>query len=109
MLSLDAPALGNRASVRLSGFPSFLRANGFAVGGGDAVEVLRATQRVGVLEPDLLRWSLQALLCGRGAEWLPLPLACGERIESRTTDRMRCLTSLTPMMLWSAIVGRCID
>ena len=70
MLSLDAPALGNRASVRLSGFPSFLRANGFAVGGGDAVEVLRATQRVGVLEPDLLRWSLQALLCGRGAEWL---------------------------------------
>ncbi len=70
MLSLDTSPLEKRVSARLSGFPGFLRANGFAVGGGDAVEVLRAAQRAGVLEPDMLRWSLQALLCGRCDEWL---------------------------------------
>ncbi len=69
MLSLAAPPLQAQASARLAGFPGFLRANGFAVGGGDAVEVLRTAQRVGVLEPSILRWSLQALLCGRCDEW----------------------------------------
>jgi uncharacterized protein with von Willebrand factor type A (vWA) domain len=58
------------ASARLAGFPGFLRANGFAVGGGDAVQVLQTAQRVGVLDPHVLRWSLQALLCGRCDEWL---------------------------------------
>jgi uncharacterized protein with von Willebrand factor type A (vWA) domain len=57
------------AAARLTGFPGFLRANGFEVGGGDAVQVLRTAQRVGVLDADLLRWSLQALLCGRCDEW----------------------------------------
>ena len=69
MLSQIAPALGARATARLAGFPGFLRANGFAVGGGDAEQVLRTAQRVGVLDPHLLRWSLQALLCGRCDEW----------------------------------------
>lgn len=55
---------------RLSGFPAFLRANGFAVGGGDAVQVLQTAQKVGLLDPDILRWSLQSLLCGRCDEWL---------------------------------------
>jgi uncharacterized protein with von Willebrand factor type A (vWA) domain len=58
------------ATVRLSGFPTFLRANGFAVGGGDAVQVLKTAQHVGVLDPNILRWSLQSLLCGRSDEWL---------------------------------------
>ena len=55
--------------VRLAGFPGFLRANGFAAGGADAVPVLQTAQRVGLLDPQLLRWSLQALLCGRRDEW----------------------------------------
>jgi uncharacterized protein with von Willebrand factor type A (vWA) domain len=69
MLTLDTPALDARAATRLTGFPGFLRANGFAVGGGDAVQVLQTAQRVGVLDARILRWSLQALLCGRGDEW----------------------------------------
>jgi uncharacterized protein with von Willebrand factor type A (vWA) domain len=69
MLSTNARALDVRAAERLTGFPGFLRANGFAVGGGDAVQVLRTAHRVGVLDAGLLRWSLQALLCGRCDEW----------------------------------------
>src|SRR4051794_39169876 len=63
MLTTAAPA------VRLSGFVGFLRANGFGVGGADAVQVLQTAQRVGVLDQPVLRWSLQALLCGRRDEW----------------------------------------
>jgi uncharacterized protein with von Willebrand factor type A (vWA) domain len=66
---MDTTLLDTRAGARLTGFAGFLRANGFAVGGGDAVQVLRTAQRVGVLDADLLRWSLQALLCGRCDEW----------------------------------------
>ena len=69
MLSLVESPLEERAAARLAGFPGFLRANGFAVGGGDTVQVLDTAQRVGVLDPQLLRWSLQALLCGRCDEW----------------------------------------
>jgi uncharacterized protein with von Willebrand factor type A (vWA) domain len=69
MLSLDAPELDAQAVARLTGFAGFLRANGFAVGGGDAVQVLQTAQRVGVLDLQVLRWSLQALLCGRCEEW----------------------------------------
>jgi len=68
MLTTEAP-LDARAAARLAAFPGFLRANGFGVGGGDAVAVLQTAQRVGVLDPSILRWSLQALLCGRGDEW----------------------------------------
>lgn len=54
---------------RLAGFPGFLHANGYGVGGGDSADVLDTAQRVGVLDPRVLRWSLKALLCGRGDEW----------------------------------------
>src|SRR6185295_3044272 len=69
MLSLVEPPLEARAAARLTGFAGFLRANGFSTGGGDAVQVLRTAERVGVLDPHILRWSLQALLCGRCEEW----------------------------------------
>ncbi len=69
MLRPGAAALETRAAVRLAGFPAFLRANGFLVGGGDAVDVLSTAERVGVLEAAPLRWSLKALLCGRSGEW----------------------------------------
>ena len=65
----EAAALDLRSVQRLTGFAGFLRANGFAVGGGDGIEVLRTAERVGVLDAQVLRWSLQALLCGRTAEW----------------------------------------
>ena len=57
------------AGERLARFPGFLRANGFGTGGGDAVQALRAAERSGVLDQDVLRWSLKALLCRRGDEW----------------------------------------
>ena len=69
MLTAEAPALELGAVQRLAGFAGFLRANGFCVGGGDAVQVLRTAERVGVLDGRVLRWSLQALLCGRREEW----------------------------------------
>ena len=69
MLNRGAPSLERRSEARLAGFAGFLHANGFGVGTGDAVEVLRTANRVGLLDPELLRWSLKALLCGRGDEW----------------------------------------
>jgi uncharacterized protein len=66
---LTSLSLEDRTGQRLAGFPGFLHANGFGLGAGDAVEVLRTARRVGVLDPQLLRWSLKALLCGRGEEW----------------------------------------
>jgi uncharacterized protein with von Willebrand factor type A (vWA) domain len=68
MLNNDAHIVGARVAERLAGFPVFLRANGFAVG-ADAVPTLHTAQATGVLQPDVLRWSLQALLCGRADEW----------------------------------------
>ena len=41
MLNAGAAALGARVAERLAAFPGFLRANGFAVGGGDAAQVLQ--------------------------------------------------------------------
>jgi uncharacterized protein with von Willebrand factor type A (vWA) domain len=69
MLTAETPAPELRAVERLAGFAAFLRANGFCVGGGDAVQVLRTAERVGALDGRVLRWSLQALLCGRREEW----------------------------------------
>jgi uncharacterized protein with von Willebrand factor type A (vWA) domain len=54
---------------RLTGFSGFLHANGFGVGGGDSARVLTTAAQVGVLDRDVLRWSLRALLCGRVSEW----------------------------------------
>lgn len=96
MLSADTPSLQELAGARLTGFPGFLRANGFAVGGGDAVEVLRTAERVGLLDADLLRWSLRALLCGRADEWRRfdplfdawfLPANRWQRPEKRDSDK----------------------
>ena len=64
MLTLQDPP-----ASRLVGFPSFLKANGFALGGADALPVLETAQRVGLMDRELLRWSLQSLLCGRSDEW----------------------------------------
>jgi len=55
--------------ARLTGFAGFLRANGYAVGAADTVSVLETTVRTGILGRQVLRWSLKALLCGRGDEW----------------------------------------
>jgi uncharacterized protein with von Willebrand factor type A (vWA) domain len=60
---------GTLLSARLAGFAGFLHANGYGVGGGDAARIIEAADRVGVMEPGLLRWSLKALLCARGDEW----------------------------------------
>jgi uncharacterized protein with von Willebrand factor type A (vWA) domain len=54
---------------RLAGFSGFLHANGYGVGGGDSARLLDTAERVGVLDPQVLRWSLKALLCGRSDEW----------------------------------------
>jgi uncharacterized protein with von Willebrand factor type A (vWA) domain len=55
--------------ARLTGFSALLRANGFPLGGADAVGVLDTCVRIGILDQRVLRWSLKALLCGRGDEW----------------------------------------
>ena len=61
------PGVALRA--RLTGFSGFLRANGFGVGGSDALSVLETAGRVGVFDREVLRWSLRALLCARCDEW----------------------------------------
>ena len=61
------PAATVRA--RLTGFSGFLHANGFGIGGGDAAGVLTTTARTGILDAQVLRWSLKALLCGHAREW----------------------------------------
>ena len=65
--AVDDPGLLLR--TRLTGFAGFLRANGYGVGGGDSTRLLETASRVGVFDGDVLRWSLKALLCGRGDEW----------------------------------------
>ena len=70
MLSRAAAAEpGAAIRARLTGFTGFLRANGFGVGGSDALSVLETGERVGVFDRDVLRWSLRALLCARCDEW----------------------------------------
>jgi uncharacterized protein len=55
--------------ARLTGFAGFLRANGYGVGGADSIRVLQTSVQTGVLDHQILRWSLKALLCGRADEW----------------------------------------
>ncbi|MGQ0579306.1 MAG: vWA domain-containing protein [Betaproteobacteria bacterium] len=72
MLIVAAPPAvdpGAALRARLTGFSGFLRANGFGVGGADSVRVLETSMQTGVLDQQVLRWSLKALLCGRGDEW----------------------------------------
>jgi uncharacterized protein with von Willebrand factor type A (vWA) domain len=72
MLSV-APSPADPSGValrtRLTGFAGFLRANGYGGGAENATDILDAATRVGVLDREVLRWSLKALLCGRGDEW----------------------------------------
>ena len=58
---------GAALRARLTGFAGFLRVNGF--GRGDAAGIVTTAERVGVVDGELLRWSLKALLCARGDEW----------------------------------------
>ena len=60
---------GEALRARLTGFAGFLHANGYGVGGADSVRVLETTAQTGILDQQILRWSLKALLCGRGDEW----------------------------------------
>ena len=60
---------GAALRARLTGFSGFLRANGYGVGGADSVRVLETGVQTGILDQQILRWSLKALLCGRGDEW----------------------------------------
>ena len=60
---------GAALRARIAGFAGFLRANGYGVGGGESVRVLETAERVGLFDGEILRWSLKALLCGRGEEW----------------------------------------
>ncbi len=45
--------------VRLTGFVSLLRENGFSVGVDDATLLVDVASRIGVLDPLVLRWSSQ--------------------------------------------------
>lgn len=61
-------ALERALCVRLTGFVSHLRENGFPVGVDDSTLLLSAASRIGVLDREVLRWSAQALLCRRAAD-----------------------------------------
>ena len=67
--SNPTPELAAILQARFTGFAGFLRANGYAISGSDAVGLLEAATRVGTLDRQILRWSLKALLCGRADEW----------------------------------------
>lgn len=67
--SLAVLEAGGVLRTRLAGFSGFLRANGYGVGAGDARDVLETAAEVGIFDPQVLRWSLKALLCGRADEW----------------------------------------
>lgn len=62
--SLPLP-LEKALSVRLTGFVSFLRENGFAVGIDDAALLVDTASRIGILDKHWVRWTGRALLCRR--------------------------------------------
>jgi uncharacterized protein with von Willebrand factor type A (vWA) domain len=63
-----SPSINRALCVRLTGFVSLLRENGFSVGVDDATLLVEAATQIGVLDPLVLRWSAQALLCRRAAD-----------------------------------------
>ena len=71
LIVAGSPAIDPGAALRarLTGFAGFLHANGYGIGGADSVRVLETSVQTGILDQDILRWSLKALLCGRGDEW----------------------------------------
>jgi uncharacterized protein with von Willebrand factor type A (vWA) domain len=86
------PRLEDALCLRLTGFVSFLRENGFAVGLDDSSLLVETASRIGLLDPHLLRWSSKALLCRRADDrgrfdelfdaWF-LPPNRGKRMQSR--------------------------
>jgi uncharacterized protein with von Willebrand factor type A (vWA) domain len=106
LLCVDAPAdgpsgsstqvLGRALCVRLTGFVSHLRENGFSVGVEDATLLVKAASRIGVLDHDVLRWSAASLLCRRAVDqqcfaelfdsWF-LPPNRHKHVESRGAGR----------------------
>jgi len=54
--SASTSLLDRALCVRLTGFVSLLRENGFAVGVDDATLLVEAASRIGVLDPLVLRW-----------------------------------------------------
>jgi uncharacterized protein with von Willebrand factor type A (vWA) domain len=72
LIAAHAPAALDLVAAlrsRFTGFAGFLHANGFGVGGGDSARVLATAAQIGILDRDVLRWSLKAMLCGRTSEW----------------------------------------
>ena len=69
LIASPAVDLGAVLRGRLTGFAGFLHANGYGTGGADSVRVLETAVQTGILDQRILRWSLKALLCGRGDEW----------------------------------------
>ena len=61
--------VGTLLLTRLAGFTAFLHENGYSVSAADSVDVLDVASRTSVLDPEVLRWNLKALLCNRFEEW----------------------------------------
>ncbi len=91
---LSAPtAIDQALCLRLTGFVSLLRENGFSVGVDDATLLVDVATRIGILDRDLLLWSARALLCRRASDqqrfaelfdsWF-LPPNRRKYVESRT-------------------------
>jgi uncharacterized protein with von Willebrand factor type A (vWA) domain len=64
---LNAPT-SDDLCLRLAGFVSLLRENGFSVGVNDATLLIETATRIGILDRDILHWSARALLCRRAAD-----------------------------------------
>ena len=61
MLILPATSAVDPGAVlraRLTGFAGFLRANGYGVGSADSIRVLETSVQTGILDQQVLRWSL---------------------------------------------------
>jgi uncharacterized protein with von Willebrand factor type A (vWA) domain len=67
--SLNHPGpIDHALCLRLTGFVSLLRENGFSVGVDDATLLIDVATRIGILDRQLLHWSARALLCRRAAD-----------------------------------------
>src|ERR1700753_3823435 len=62
------PQLDTALCLRLTGFVSFLRENGFALGIDDATLLVESAGHIGVFAQTLLRWSPRGAPCRRAAD-----------------------------------------
>src|SRR5690606_14704031 len=73
VLTVPLPGTHDRASLdqqlyaRYAGFIAFLRANSFKQ--AKTTTALKSLEIAGQLDPDVMRWTLRAGLCGRPDEW----------------------------------------